>query len=150
MEDIVDSTDFLFYIHLLPPIPVSIFSYILKSRPLTFPEQYSTQNLPGQTIPNAHRSSPPTPTKMETSMLSQLTNLLPSIKLPFLDRFTASVKSLPACEIHNLESATDKPARTLKHLLKLNHAKHAVLQRDNGLGVNYVPRVRVRLFPEGI
>lgn len=85
-------------------------------------------------------------------MFSQLTNLIPSFKLPFSDRATASITTLPAAETHNLESASDRPARALKHLLKLNHANHAVLYSGEGTGVdvdgsyNHVPHVRMLLL----
>lgn len=35
--------------------------------------------------------------------------------------------NLPSVEIHDIETASDKPGRRLKHILKLNHAEHSIL-----------------------
>lgn len=35
--------------------------------------------------------------------------------------------TLPSVTVHKVEAGTDKPARTLKHLLKANHANHSVI-----------------------
>jgi hypothetical protein len=37
------------------------------------------------------------------------------------------IKSVP---LHSIETSTDRRARTLKHLIKANHANHAVLYHD--------------------
>ncbi|KAE8145690.1 hypothetical protein BDV25DRAFT_164099 [Aspergillus avenaceus] len=50
----------------------------------------------------------------------------PSLKnlTPWRDR---TFIDLPSVQIHELETAQEKPARALKHLLKLNHAEYGVL-----------------------
>ncbi|KAI1425326.1 cell cycle checkpoint protein RAD17 [Xylaria sp. FL1777] len=52
--------------------------------------------------------------------------------VPVVNRFINSndqVRSidLPAVEVHNVETAPEKRARTLKHLLRANHINHAIL-----------------------
>lgn len=37
---------------------------------------------------------------------------------------------LPSVEIHSIETAAEKRARTLKHLLKANHANHAIIYHN--------------------
>lgn len=48
---------------------------------------------------------------------------------------------IPSVEIHDVETATEKRARRLKHLLKLNHANHAILFHDLHFH-NHMPHVR--------
>lgn len=48
--------------------------------------------------------------------------------------------AIPSVEIHNVETATEKRARRLKHLLKLNHANHAILFHDLRFH-NHMPHV---------
>lgn len=47
---------------------------------------------------------------------------------------------LPSVTIHEIDTAQEKPARALKHLLKLNHANHAILWNDRKFH-NHVPHV---------
>lgn len=35
--------------------------------------------------------------------------------------------NLPPVEVHDVETSAEKPARALKHLLRLNHVKNSVL-----------------------
>jgi hypothetical protein len=35
--------------------------------------------------------------------------------------------NIPPVQVHDIETSTDKQARTLKHLLKLNHATFSIL-----------------------
>ncbi|KAL1960726.1 hypothetical protein VTO42DRAFT_6556 [Malbranchea cinnamomea] len=76
---------------------------------------------------------------MSSSMLSQLSNIIPSIKLPFSDFNTPSVK-LPRVKTHDVESSQEKPARALKHLLKLNHVNNAILY-NGGVFYNHIPHL---------
>lgn len=73
-------------------------------------------------------------------MFSQLYNLLPSVNLSFSDRSTPAVKLRPV-EVHDVQTAKDKSARTLKHLLKLNHVNFAILYNDLAFH-NHMPHVR--------
>ncbi|KAF2467511.1 uncharacterized protein BDR25DRAFT_266949 [Lindgomyces ingoldianus] len=55
---------------------------------------------------------------------------LPSFKLPFFksDSNQNYPKiDLPPVEIHDVETAAERRARTLKHLLKANHANHSII-----------------------
>lgn len=56
--------------------------------------------------------------KEETTMASFISQIFPS-------RSSTSIR-VPSSKIYNVEDAVEKPARTLKHLLKLNHAEHAL------------------------
>jgi hypothetical protein len=58
---------------------------------------------------------------------------LPSFKLPsFLSPASGTYPSidLPSVEIHDVETAAEKRPRTLKHLLKANHANHSIIYHD--------------------
>ena len=58
---------------------------------------------------------------------------LPRIQLPaFLTGGSGSHKSidLPSVEIHDIETAAEKRSRTLKHLLKANHANYSIIYHD--------------------
>lgn len=68
-----------------------------------------------------------------------------SISFPSLKSFLPFGKekdaiSLPSVKIHNIESSQEKPARALKHLLKLNHASHAILYNNRKFH-NHAPHV---------
>lgn len=52
----------------------------------------------------------------------------------------AQVFSIPSVKIHEIETAHEKPARALKHLLKLNHANHAILYNSRKFH-NHAPHV---------
>ncbi|KAF2109467.1 hypothetical protein BDV96DRAFT_502678 [Lophiotrema nucula] len=57
---------------------------------------------------------------------------LPSFKLPFSNPFAGSFPkiNLPSVEIHDIETAAEKRPRTLKHLLKANHANYSIIYHD--------------------
>ncbi|OJD12151.1 hypothetical protein AJ78_07208 [Emergomyces pasteurianus Ep9510] len=65
-------------------------------------------------------------------MFSQLSFSLPSVKGLF-SSVTAdtSAINIDSVEIHDVETAKQKPARALKHLLKLNHANYSILYHNN-------------------
>lgn len=69
---------------------------------------------------------------------------LPSINklLPWGDRV---LFTLPSVKIHEIDTALEKPARALKHLLKLNHANHAILYNERRFH-NHAPHVRPLLL----
>lgn len=52
------------------------------------------------------------------------------------DDYSGARIPLPPAQTHNLEGSTEKRTRAVKHLLKLNHANHAVLygQSQEGKG----------------
>jgi hypothetical protein len=55
---------------------------------------------------------------------------LPTFKLPsFLSSDSQSYASIdiPSVQIHDVETSADKRPRTLKHLLKANHANHSIV-----------------------
>ncbi|ORY08868.1 hypothetical protein BCR34DRAFT_488202 [Clohesyomyces aquaticus] len=54
---------------------------------------------------------------------------LPSFKLPFFNPQSGhhSKIDLPSVEIHDVETAAERRARALKHLLKANHANHSII-----------------------
>ncbi|OQE37328.1 hypothetical protein PENCOP_c010G02443 [Penicillium coprophilum] len=54
--------------------------------------------------------------------------------LPSLGLFSSSPTQaidLPPVDVHETEAAQDKPARALKHLLKLNHVENSLFDRQN-------------------
>ncbi|KAJ5692207.1 hypothetical protein N7462_001630 [Penicillium macrosclerotiorum] len=51
-------------------------------------------------------------------------------------------------KIHDLEAAHEKPARALKHLLKLNHANHAILYNDRKFH-NHAPHLLSAAYLQG-
>ncbi|KAF2636734.1 hypothetical protein P280DRAFT_493000 [Massarina eburnea CBS 473.64] len=58
---------------------------------------------------------------------------LPSFKIPsFLSSDSQDYPSIdiPSVEIHDVETAADKRPRTLKHLIKANHANHSIIYHD--------------------
>jgi hypothetical protein len=66
-----------------------------------------------------------------------------SISLPSLKIFSSgkghSIDLAPV-QVHEIETAQEKPARALKHLLKLNHANHAILWNNRKFH-NHAPHV---------
>lgn len=69
-----------------------------------------------------------------------------SISLPSLKSFKLFSREkqavdIPAVKVHEIESAQEKSARSLKHLLKLNHANYAILYNDRRFH-NHAPHVR--------
>ncbi|KAF2196285.1 hypothetical protein GQ43DRAFT_266023 [Delitschia confertaspora ATCC 74209] len=57
---------------------------------------------------------------------------LPSFKLPFFKTSSRNSPSInvPSVEIHDVETAADKRPRTLKHLLKANHANYSIIYHN--------------------
>ncbi|KAF2705105.1 hypothetical protein K504DRAFT_460878 [Pleomassaria siparia CBS 279.74] len=58
---------------------------------------------------------------------------IPSFRLPFLGTFERNHHAgidLPPVEIHDVETAAEKRPRTLKHLLKANHANYSIIYHD--------------------
>lgn len=53
---------------------------------------------------------------------------------------------IPAVKVHEIDAAPEKPARALKHLLKLNHVNHAILF-NHRLFHNHMPHVSEDLQP---
>lgn len=68
----------------------------------------------------------------------------------FALRSSKSIR-VPAIETYDIENPVEKTARTLFHLVKLNHINHSVRIREGVLGslssYNIVPHVRVSLPP---
>lgn len=54
----------------------------------------------------------------------------------------SQVFNIPSVKIHEIETAHEKPARALKHLLKLNHANHAILYNRRKFH-NHAPHVSI-------
>ena len=68
-----------------------------------------------------------------------------SISVPFgISRFLGNksvpVISLKPVDIHEIETLQEKRARTLKHLIKLNHVNHAILFHNRQFH-NHMPHV---------
>ncbi|KAL1643315.1 hypothetical protein SLS58_004986 [Diplodia intermedia] len=56
---------------------------------------------------------------------------LPSIRLPSFGLGSKGPRvELPSVEIHDVETAAEKRPRTLKHLLRANHANHSIVYKD--------------------
>jgi hypothetical protein len=58
---------------------------------------------------------------------------LPKISVPSFLRVGGSSYlkvDLPSVQIHDIETAAEKRPRTLKHLLKANHANYSVIYHD--------------------
>ncbi|KAF2847881.1 hypothetical protein T440DRAFT_557120 [Plenodomus tracheiphilus IPT5] len=57
---------------------------------------------------------------------------LPRISIPSFLRPTGNhlTVNLPSVEIHDIETSAEKRPRTLKHLLKANHANHAIIYHN--------------------
>ncbi|WEW58586.1 hypothetical protein PRK78_004054 [Emydomyces testavorans] len=70
-------------------------------------------------------------------MFSQLSSVIPSFK-SFAKQPPERTVRIPPIEVHDIETSQERPARTLKHLLKLNHASFSILY--NGLMFyNHIP-----------
>ena len=63
-----------------------------------------------------------------------------SSPLAFLARSSHKAIDLKSVDLHEVETQHDKKARTLKHLLKLNHASHSILFHDLQFH-NHMPHV---------
>lgn len=72
--------------------------------------------------------------------------MLSSFSIPFgvprlgFGRSTGAI-NIPSVQVHDVETAKEKRARTLKHLLKLNHVNHAILFHELHFH-NHMPHVR--------
>ncbi|KAL5688518.1 hypothetical protein EMGR_000746 [Emarellia grisea] len=72
---------------------------------------------------------------------------LPSFSfLPSWKRQT--VFDIPPVRVHDVDTAHEKPARALKHLLKLNHANHAILYNERKFH-NHAPHILSSAFLQG-
>lgn len=47
---------------------------------------------------------------------------------------------IPSVKVYEIDTAPEKPARALKHLLKLNHANHSILYNERRFH-NHAPHV---------
>jgi hypothetical protein len=65
---------------------------------------------------------------------------IPSLKAFKLFSFEKQVIDIPSVKVYDLENAQEKPARALKHLLKLNHANFAILYNARKFH-NHAPHV---------
>lgn len=63
---------------------------------------------------------------------------LPSLKI--FPSWKRQVIDIQPAQVHEIETAQEKPARALKHLLKLNHANNAILWNDRKFH-NHAPHV---------
>ncbi|RAL10819.1 questin oxidase family protein [Aspergillus homomorphus CBS 101889] len=60
----------------------------------------------------------------------------------------SKVIDIPPVEVHEIETAQEKPARALKHLLKLNHANYAFLWNERKFH-NHAPHILSSAFLQG-
>jgi hypothetical protein len=67
-------------------------------------------------------------------------SFLPSYLSQFFSARPADAINVPPVKVHEIETAVEKPARALKHLLKLNHANHAIFYKERRLH-NETPHV---------
>ena len=72
-----------------------------------------------------------------------------SVSLPSLRSFRLFSREKPVIEIsplkvRDVETSQEKPARALKHLLKLNHANYAILYNQRKFH-NHAPHVRAQV-----
>lgn len=66
---------------------------------------------------------------------------LPSISLPNpLKYFRSRNINIPAIEIDDIETSSDRRARTLKHLLKANHANFSIIYHNLNFH-NHAPHI---------
>jgi hypothetical protein len=75
--------------------------------------------------------------------MAMLSLSLPSLK-GFMPWRARTFIDIPPVEIHEIDTAQEKPARALKHLLKLNHANYAVLYNERKFH-NHAPHVSYRM-----
>lgn len=74
-------------------------------------------------------------------MFTRLNLPSPSSLIPkFLTPKNPLAIDIPAVRVHEIDAAKEKPARALKHLLKLNHVNHAILF-NHRLFHNHMPHV---------
>ncbi|KAH8426700.1 questin oxidase family protein [Aspergillus melleus] len=75
-----------------------------------------------------------------------------TISLPSLGKLFSwsdrTVFNLPPVKVHETDTAHEKPARALKHLLKLNHANHAILWNERKFH-NHAPHLLSSSFLQG-
>ncbi|CAI7667650.1 unnamed protein product [Penicillium manginii] len=73
---------------------------------------------------------------------------IPSLKSFKLFSFQKQVIDIPSVKVYDLENAQEKPARALKHLLKLNHANFAILYNARKFH-NHAPHLLSSAFLQG-
>lgn len=74
---------------------------------------------------------------------------IPSLKSFKLFSWEKQAIDIPSVKVHDIENAQEKPARALKHLLKLNHANYAILYNGRKFH-NHAPHVSfIGLLREG-
>lgn len=76
---------------------------------------------------------------------------LPRISLPsFLVGGSGNYQAIdiPSVEVHDIETAAEKRSRTLKHLIKANHANHSIIYHDLRFH-NHTPHVCYSNFGQG-
>lgn len=74
-------------------------------------------------------------------MFSSFSSFQNPFVLPrFLGGNPGSTINVKPVEVHDVESQPEKRARTLKHLLKLNHANHSIIYHDLHFH-NHMPHV---------
>lgn len=79
--------------------------------------------------PNNKSQAPQSPQRSFLTMSSMFT--LPSIRLPSFGLGSKGPRvELASVEIHDVETAAEKRPRTLKHLLRANHANHSIVYKD--------------------
>jgi hypothetical protein len=75
-------------------------------------------------------------------MFSSFTSLsLPRFSSIFNPSSSHQAITIPPVEVHDIETSTDKRDRTLKHLLRLNHANFSILYNRLRFH-NHTPHVR--------
>ena len=81
-------------------------------------------------------------------MFSAISSLSNPFGIPrFLQRRSGAAIEINPVAVHDVETNQEKRARTLKHLLKLNHANHAILYHHLQFH-NHTAHVRSSLFVE--
>lgn len=87
-------------------------------------------------------------TLINPTMFSSFSSFSNPFGVPrFLGGNPGTAIDLNSVEIHHVETQNEKRARTLKHLLKLNHANHSIVYHDLEFH-NHMPHVRVTLLTQ--
>ena len=82
-----------------------------------------------------------TTSKVESDISSTFESLKGTNMFSFFSGSKAKGVALKPTSIHDIERDKSKTGRTLKHLIKLNHAEHAILFNDRKFH-NHLPHVR--------
>lgn len=81
-----------------------------------------------------------------STMFSSFSSFSNPFSVPrFLGGNPGTVIDLKSVDIHHVETQHEKRARTLKHLLKLNHANHSIVYHHLQFH-NHMPHVRASLL----